>query len=104
MSIILIIIIVIAAIWVATKAAGLLIGVVIAGLVGWAASSLMGGDGAGLLWNVLLGLIGGLIGPVILGFVGISSDGLILGIISSLVGAIVVIAIARALGRKDFAR
>jgi uncharacterized membrane protein YeaQ/YmgE (transglycosylase-associated protein family) len=105
MSIILTIIIVIGVIWLLTKAAGLVIGVIIAGLVGWAASSIMGGDGAGVLGNVLLGMVGGLVGPIILSLVNINPDSIILGgILSSLLGAIVVIAIARVLGFKGFAR
>ncbi len=105
MSVILGIIIVIGVIWLATKAAGLLIGVVIAGIVGWAASSIMGGDGAGVLGNVLLGIVGGLIGPIILSLVNINPDSIILGgILSSLLGAIIVIAIARVLGFRGFAK
>lgn len=105
MTFILGIIIVIGAIWLLTKAAGLLIGVIIAGLVGWAASSIMGGDGAGVIGNILLGMVGGLIGPIILSLVNVNPDSIILGgILSSLLGAVIVIGIARVLGFKGFAR
>lgn len=105
MSLVLTIIIVIGVIWLATKSVGLLIGVIIAGIVGWAASSIMGGDGAGTLGNILLGLVGGLVGPIILSLVNVNMDNVLLGgVISSLIGAIVVIGIARVLGFKGFAR
>lgn len=105
MGFLLALIVVIGVIWLATKGIGLLIGVIIAGIVGWAASSIMGGDGAGTLGNVLLGLVGGLIGPVLLSLINIDPDQMILGgIISSLIGAVAVIAIARVLGFRSFAK
>lgn len=86
---------------------GILIAVIFWGIAGYLASRLTGGDGAGLLGNVLLGVIGGAVGSLVLNLLGISGirDIWLVGsIIAGVIGAVIVIYIARALGMKDFAR
>jgi uncharacterized membrane protein YeaQ/YmgE (transglycosylase-associated protein family) len=107
MGFIIVILIVVGAIWLATKAVGLLIGLLIAGLTGYLASRVMGGDGAGPIGNVVLGLFGGVVGNVVLGLIGADFVGgiwIIGSILVGIVGAVVIILIARALGFKAFAQ
>lgn len=86
----------------------ILIGVVIWGISGALASRLMGGDGAGLVTNVLLGVIGGVIGGFVLRIFGLGGVGnvfLVGDILVGIVGAVIVIFVVRtATGNKGFAR
>ncbi len=93
--------IVIGIIWLALNLAssliGLIIWLVVAGLAGYFASKVLGGDGTGTVGNILLGLVGGLVGPVILSLVNLQGlrDNFLGGLIVSFVGAVVVIFIGR---------
>jgi uncharacterized membrane protein YeaQ/YmgE (transglycosylase-associated protein family) len=86
--------------------AGILIAVVVWAITGALASRVMGGDGSGLLGNILLGVIGGAVGSIVLSLLNLRDtigDIWIVGpILVGIVGAIIVIAIARALGFKGF--
>lgn len=86
----------------------ILIGVIIWGISGALASRLMGGDGAGLVTNVLLGVIGGVIGGFVLRIFGLGGVGnvfLIGHILVGVVGAVIVIVVVRAVGKdQNFAR
>lgn len=85
-----------------------LIGVVIWAISGWLASRVMGGDGAGLIGNILLGIVGGVIGSILLRILGLGWVGsiyLVGDILVGVVGAVVAIFVVRAITRnQDFAR
>lgn len=80
-----------------------IIGWVIIGLIaGWLASMIMGRGGYGVVGDIVVGLIGALIGGFLASIFGLgglnSSDPISWGsLILSLVGAIILIAIVRAL-------
>jgi uncharacterized membrane protein YeaQ/YmgE (transglycosylase-associated protein family) len=70
----------------------LIITLVLAGLVGWIASKIMGTDGQmGWLANVIVGIIGGVLGTTLLGFIapatptdnGLSLSGIIVGVLGA---------------------
>jgi uncharacterized membrane protein YeaQ/YmgE (transglycosylase-associated protein family) len=85
---------------------GILVAVIIWAITGALASRIMGGDGTGILGNVLLGVIGGAVGSIVLGLLnlrGAIGDIWLVGpILVGIVGAVIVIAIARAVGFKGF--
>ncbi len=86
---------------------GILFAVIVWAISGAIASRLMGGDGAGLLGNLLLGIIGGAVGSLILDLLNIplGSTPLIGGILVGLVGAVITIFVVRALtGNRAFGR
>jgi len=69
--------------------------ILVGAIAGWLAGQIMKGSGFGLLWNIILGIVGGLVGGWLFGELGISAGGGLLGsIITSAVGAIVVVFIA----------
>ncbi|MCU0465335.1 MAG: GlsB/YeaQ/YmgE family stress response membrane protein [Anaerolineae bacterium] len=106
MSVLVVIFIVVIGIWLVGKLTGLLIGLLLAGIAGYFASRLLGGDGVGAVGNVILGVGGGLIGPFILNALnvgGLASIPLIGVILSSIVGAVVIIFIVR-LFNQNFAK
>jgi uncharacterized membrane protein YeaQ/YmgE (transglycosylase-associated protein family) len=83
----------------------LLITILLAGLVGWIASMIMGTDAQmGWVANVVVGIIGGLLGTMLLGFIapatptdnGLSLAGILVGVI----GACLAIFIWRAFSHR----
>ena len=68
------------------------IGFLIIGLVaGWLAETIMKGRGAGLVVNLIVGVVGAYLGGLIFGFLGLSMHGIIGSLISATVGAVVVL-------------
>ena len=76
---------------------------IIGAIAGWLAGQLWKGKGFGLLWNIIIGIIGAFVGGWLLGKLGISID---LGnstlslILTSVIGAIAVLFVASLLNRK----
>ena len=76
----------------------LIISIVIGGIIGWLASIVMKTNAQmGIIANVLVGIVGAALGHWLAGQLGISAGG-IGGWLVSLAGAIVLIAILRAIG------
>ena len=74
---------------------------ILVGLIaGWLASVLVKGGGAGVIGDIVVGIIGALLGGWIFGMLGISAGGGLVGaIVTATVGAIVFILILRAIKR-----
>ncbi len=69
---------------------------IIGALAGWGAGQIMKGGGFGLLINIVLGIIGGVVGGWLFSLLGISSDGGTIGsLVTSLVGAVLILYVAR---------
>ena len=79
---------------------GILIWIIFGALVGLAASMLMGG-GSGMLWDILVGIVGAFIGGYIMSFLGKSgvSGFNLYSFLVALLGACVLIAVVRAFRR-----
>lgn len=78
----------------------LLVTLLLAGLVGWVASMIMGSDGQmGWIANVIVGVIGGFLGTTLLGFIAPASptdSGFnIMGIVVGVLGACLAIFVWR---------
>jgi uncharacterized membrane protein YeaQ/YmgE (transglycosylase-associated protein family) len=68
------------------------IGFLIIGLIaGWLAGLIMKGKGAGLVMNLVVGVIGAFLGGFLFRLVGLSAHGLIGSLITATVGAIVLL-------------
>lgn len=78
----------------------ILIWVIFGALVGWVASMVMGSSG-GLVWDIVVGIIGAVLGGWIVSFIGGSGvTGFNLySFLVALLGAVVLIAIVRAVRR-----
>lgn len=74
---------------------------ILVGLIaGWLASVLVKGGGAGVIGDIVVGIIGALLGGWIFGMLGISAGGGLAGaIITATIGAIIFILILRAIKR-----
>jgi uncharacterized membrane protein YeaQ/YmgE (transglycosylase-associated protein family) len=79
-----------------------LVYIILVGLIaGWATGKIMKGSGYGPLTDILLGIAGAIVGSRILGLVGIySSGGLLPNILVAIVGAVILVAIVRAIKKS----
>lgn len=74
--------------------------IIVGAIAGWLAGLVMKGSGYGLLTNVILGIIGAFVGGWLFKELGLyAGTSLASTILTSMVGAIVVIAIARLIRR-----
>ena len=87
---------------------GLLIFIIVGAIAGFVASKVVSGKGMGLLWDIVVGIIGAFLGAWLAGLVGIAVDMgsfTIGGLLSAFVGAVILLVIFRALaGRGMFGR
>lgn len=81
----------------------LLYTLLIGAVAGWLAGQLWKGGGFGLLWNIVLGIVGSFVGGWLLGKLGISlkiGSPTINMVITSVLGAIVVLFLASLVKRR----
>ena len=72
-----------------------LISVLIGAVAGWLASKLMKSSSNGILFNIILGILGGFVGKWLFDFFSISTGSWIGTIVTATVGAIVLIVAVR---------
>lgn len=76
---------------------------VIGAVAGWLAGLIWKGGGFGLLWNIILGIVGSFVGGWLLGKLGVNvsiGSHTVSLIITSVIGAIVVLFIASLVKRR----
>lgn len=75
-----------------------LVYIIIVGLIaGWATGKIMKGSGYGVFTDILLGIVGALVGGRLMALLGIyTRGGLVPSILVAIVGAVVVVALVRA--------
>ena len=78
---------------------GLLLSLLIGGIIGWLASLIMKTDAQmGIIANVVVGIVGSALGHFLAGAIGMAAYGAAARLIVSVVGAVLLIVILRALG------
>ena len=79
-----------------------LIGFLIMGaIVGWLAGKIMSGHGYGIIWDIILGIVGSFLGGFAFSLLfGTQPTGLIISFIVALIGAIVLVAIVHMVKRE----
>ena len=70
--------------------------IVLGGIAGWLASILFKGKGSGLLVNIVIGIIGSILGGWVMSLLGLVAHGTIGSFITAVIGAIILLAIVRA--------
>lgn len=79
---------------------GLLYWLVVGLIGGWLAGVVMKGGGYGIVADIILGILGGILGGWIFSMLGIGAGGgLVGGVIVAFVGAVILVAITRVLKR-----
>src|SRR5437867_8234583 len=79
-----------------------LIGFLIMGaIVGWLAGKIMSGHGYGIIWDIVLGVVGSFVGGLIFSLIfGTQPTGLVISFIVALIGAVVLVAIVHMVRRE----
>lgn len=78
---------------------GWIITIIIGGIIGWLASIVMKTNAQmGIIANVLVGVAGSIIGSWLAGVLGVPPSSALVGYLISIVGAVILIAILKALG------
>ena len=77
----------------------LIIFLAIGAVAGWLAGTLMKGGGFGLFGNIVVGIVGAVFGGFVFGLLGLQAGGLIGQIVTATVGAVILIALVRAVKR-----
>jgi len=78
---------------------GWIVTIVIGGIIGWLASIVMKTNAQmGIIANVLVGIVGSVLGSWLAGLLGVPPTSAVVGYIISIVGAVILIAILKALG------
>jgi uncharacterized membrane protein YeaQ/YmgE (transglycosylase-associated protein family) len=70
---------------------GLIIFILIGAVAGWLAGIILKGSDFGLLWNIIIGIIGSFIGGFLFKLLGIVAYGLIGKIIAAVIGALLLL-------------
>ncbi len=79
---------------------GILAWIIVGLIAGWLAGKVMKGGGYGILVDIILGILGGILGGWLFGLLGIwQGRGLIGSIIVAFIGAVILVAITRAIKR-----
>lgn len=79
---------------------GILAWIIVGLIAGWLAGKVMKGGGYGVLVDIILGILGGILGGWLFGLLGIwQGRGLIGSIVVAFIGAVILVAITRAVKR-----
>jgi uncharacterized membrane protein YeaQ/YmgE (transglycosylase-associated protein family) len=80
-----------------------LIGFLIMGaIVGWLAGKIMSGHGYGIIWDVVLGIVGSFLGGFLFTLIfGSQPAGLVISFVVALIGAVILVAIVHMLRRES---
>jgi uncharacterized membrane protein YeaQ/YmgE (transglycosylase-associated protein family) len=75
--------------------------VILGGIAGWLAGRLMSGHGYGVIWDVVLGIVGSFVGGWVFSLIfGTKPTGLIISFIVALIGSVVLVAILHLVRRE----
>jgi uncharacterized membrane protein YeaQ/YmgE (transglycosylase-associated protein family) len=82
---------------------GILVFIIVGGIAGFVASKVLSGKGMGLLWDIVVGILGAFLGGWLAGLAGIRvSTGTftVSGVLAAFVGAIILLVVFRALTHR----
>ncbi len=78
----------------------LIVAILIGAVAGWLAGKIMKSKSEGVVWNIILGIVGGFFGSWLFGLLGIEGGSWIGSIITATVGAIALIFLNRKLFKR----
>lgn len=79
---------------------GFLVWIIVGAVAGFLASKVLTGKGMGLMWDIVVGILGGFLGGWLAGMVGISTAGIVMEIVVAFVGAAILLVVFRALTHR----
>jgi uncharacterized membrane protein YeaQ/YmgE (transglycosylase-associated protein family) len=83
---------------------GLIVFILVGALAGFMASKVLTGRGMGLLWDIVVGILGAFLGGWLAGLFGIGVTNIIVAILVAFVGALILLAIFRAVTHRGVMR
>lgn len=79
----------------------LVVFLIIGAVAGWLAGKIMSGHGYGIIWDMVLGVVGAFVGGFIVSTIfGVQTTGLILSFIVALIGACILVGIVHLIRRQ----
>jgi len=81
-------------------AQGIIWWIVVGLIAGWAAGRIMKGGGYGVVADIVLGILGGILGGWIVGMLGLGGGGLLWSILVAILGAVILIGVTRLIRRE----
>lgn len=79
---------------------GFIVWIIAGGIAGFLASKVLTGRGMGLIWDVVVGILGGFLGGWLAGLAGIAATNIVLEIVVAFVGAAILLVVFRALTHR----
>ena len=76
---------------------GFIVWLIVGAIAGFLASKVLTGKGMGLLWDIVVGILGAFLGGFLASLVGISAGNIFIEIVIAFVGAIILLVVFRAL-------
>jgi uncharacterized membrane protein YeaQ/YmgE (transglycosylase-associated protein family) len=70
--------------------------IIVGGIAGYLASKVLSGKGMGLIWDIVVGIVGAFVGGWLAGLVGISVSNIFMLAVVAFVGAVILLVIFRA--------
>ena len=83
---------------------GFIVWIIVGGIAGFLASKVLTGKGMGLIWDIVVGILGGFLGGWLAGLVGIAATNIFIEIVVAFVGAAILLVIFRALTGRGLLR
>jgi len=79
---------------------GFIVWLIVGAIAGFLASKVLTGKGMGLIWDIVVGILGAFLGGWLAGLVGLSVENIIMEIIVAFVGAVILLVVFRALTHR----
>ncbi|MBO4503226.1 MAG: GlsB/YeaQ/YmgE family stress response membrane protein [Bacteroidales bacterium] len=80
---------------------GIIVSLVLGAVIGWLAGNIMRGGGFGLLWNIIIGVIGSFIGSFVMNLLHVNTGGgIVWQIIVGVIGACLLLWVISLLKKK----
>ena len=83
---------------------GIVVWIIVGAIAGFAASKVVRGKGMGLIWDIVVGVLGAFLGGWLAGLVGIAVGGLLAEIIVAFIGAVILLFVFRAMVGRGMLR
>ena len=83
---------------------GLIVFIIVGGVAGFLAGKVMTGSGLGLIWDIVVGILGAFLGGWLAGLFGIAVTNILFEIIVAFVGACILLFLFRLIFRRGMVR
>ena len=83
---------------------GILVLIIVGAIAGFLASKVLTGHGMGLIWDIVVGILGAIVGGWLAGMVGIAATNIVVEILIAFVGAFILLFLFRAVTRSGRVR